>query len=107
METIISNTNPNKTTFYVEYLGYLVAHSEKLVESSIDNSSWKANITDTHFMGLYLPEDYYYDNATNLAACMGEQDVDMIHSILHCNQALKEKTKTKTTIKEKKETLLP
>ena len=90
VKTIISSTNRNKTTSYQEYLDYLVAHSKKLEESSIDYSGRKANIADTHFMELYLPEDSYYNDATNLAAYMGEQDIDMIHSMLQCNQALRE-----------------
>ena len=40
-------------------------------------------------MESYLPGDYYYNEANNLAAYMGEQDVDMIHSMLECNQALR------------------
>ena len=90
VKTTISSTNLNKTTTYKEYLRYLVSHSEKLEESSVDKSGCKANIADTHFMQLYLPEDSYYNEATNLVAYMGEQDVDMIHLMLQCNQALQE-----------------
>ena len=37
-----------------------------------------------------LPEYSYYDKATNLAAHMGERDVDMIQLMLECNQALRD-----------------
>lgn len=39
-------------------------------------------------MESYIPHDTHYEEATNLAAYMGERDVDMIKSILECNQAL-------------------
>ena len=71
-----------------EYLEYLLSHSKKLKESNTDNSGHKVNIADTHYIKSYLPEDLYYDKATNLAAYMDDQDVDMIHSMLECNQAL-------------------
>ena len=41
-------------------------------------------------MELYLPEDSYYVETTDLAAYMGEQDIDMIHSMLKCNQGLRD-----------------
>ena len=75
-------------------MDYLVSHSEKLEEVAADNSGLKVNVADTHFMESYLPGDSYYDESTNLAAymgnSMGEQDVNMIHSVLQCNQALRE-----------------
>ena len=91
VEIIVSHGSVLGTvTTYEKYLEYLLSHSKKLEESSIDNSCRKVNIADTHSMLLYIPEDSYYDEATDLATYMGGQDVDMIHSMLQCNQTLQE-----------------
>ena len=42
-------------------------------------------------MESYIPDDNHYKEATDLAAYMGEQDVDIIHSMLECNQALRDR----------------
>ena len=62
--------------------------SEKLEVGMNDTVHQKLNVVDTNFMQLYLPEDSYYDKAANLAAYMGERNVDMIQLVLECNQAL-------------------
>ena len=89
IETIIANGSQSGTAIpYEKYMDYLVSHSEKLEEGAADNSGLKVNVADSHFMDSYLPEDSYYDEATSLATYMGERDVDMIHSMLECNQVL-------------------
>ena len=87
-------------------MDYLVSHSEKLEEGAINNSNLKVNVADTNFIESYLPEDSYYDNATDLVASMGEimseQDVDIIHSVLLCNQVLQEgRPGPKTKLRQK------
>ena len=67
MKTIISHGSASGTvTIYGKYLEYLISHSEKLEESSIDNSGCKVNIADIHFMESYLHEDSYYNEAFNV-----------------------------------------
>ena len=46
------------------------------------------NVAETNFIEAYIPDDTSYEEGTNLAAYMGEQDVDMIQSMLECNKAL-------------------
>ena len=50
----------------------------------MENVKRKVNIADTsYYMDSYEPEDSYYDEASNLAAYMGERgDVDSIHNVL-------------------------
>ena len=69
---------------------YLVSHTEKLEESSIDNSGRKANEVQTSFLDSYIPDDSHYEEATDLTTYMGERNVDMIQSTLECYQALRE-----------------
>ena len=68
---------------------YLVSHSEALEVSNTthaNNSNRRVNVAD--FMDSYDQEDSYYDEATKLAAFMGERgDVDEIQRVLECNQA--------------------
>ena len=68
---------------------YLVSHSEALEVSNsnnANNSNRRVNVAD--FMDSYNQEDSYYDEATELAAFMGERgDVDEIQRFLECNQA--------------------
>ena len=90
VRTIISNTKPKTITTYKEYLGYLVSHSEILEESSVDNSGQRANVAETNIMDSYVPEDNHYDNTTELAAYIGELDVDMVQSTIECYHALQD-----------------
>lgn len=57
----------------------------------MDNSGRKANMAETNFMDLYILDDVCFDVATDLAAFMGELDVDMIHSTLEFHKILLEK----------------
>ena len=42
-------------------------------------------------MDSYSPEDVYHEEATDLAAFMGERgDVNLIHNVLQCSQALRD-----------------
>ena len=61
VETVIYNIKSNTTTSYEEYLDYLVAHSEKLEESSTDNLGQQANVAETYFMESYLPNNTHYE----------------------------------------------
>ena len=72
-------------------MDYLVSHLEKSEESAADNSGQRVKEAATNFMESYILNDTYYDEAIDLAAYMGEQDVDMIHSVLLCNQALQDR----------------
>ena len=90
VETIISNTKLNTTTSYEEYLDYFVSHSEKIEESGADKSGRRANVAETNFMESFVLDDTHYKEATDIAIYMGEQDVDMIHSMLEYNQALRD-----------------
>ena len=54
-------------------------------------------------MDFYLPVDPYYNEATDLAAFMGERgDVDLIHNMLQCSQVLRD-GKPKPRIKLRRE----
>ena len=63
---------------------------EKLEEGIKDNVHRKVDVVDTNFLQSYIPDDSHYNEATNLAAYMGEQDVDIFYSMLECNQALRD-----------------
>ena len=68
---------------------YLVSHSEVLEASNVNNTKRLVNVAD--FMDSYDQEDSYYDEATNLAAFMGERgDMDKIQMVLECNQACRD-----------------
>ena len=64
---------------------YLVAHSEKLEESSIDNSGQKVNIVEINLMYSYIPNNIHYEQATDLTAYMRERDFNMIQSTTECS----------------------
>ena len=77
---------------YEEYYAYLLKFSKK-VEAAIhdDTTGQKASSAKSDYLSPYSPDDDLYKNASDLKAYMGERgDVDMIHNILLCNQALKE-----------------
>ena len=47
-------------------------------------------MVDTYCMDSCLPHNPYYNEATSLAAFMGEKgDVNVIQNVLECNQALR------------------
>ena len=75
-------------TTYEEYLEYLVSHTEKLEESSIDNLGRNVNMVETNFMDSYIPDNTYYGEGTDLATYLGEREVDMNHSTLEHYQML-------------------
>ena len=77
---------------YEEYYAYLLKFSKK-VEAAINNDTTgqKANNAESDYLSPYSPDDDLYENASELKSYMGERgDVDMIHDILLCNQALNE-----------------
>ena len=39
------------------------------------NVTYKVNIADTYYMDSYSPEEAYYEEATDLAAFMGEREM--------------------------------
>ena len=55
-----------------------------------NNLGQKVNVAETNFMDSYILDDAHYDEATELVAYMGERDVNMVQSMLKCNQGLKE-----------------
>ena len=77
---------------YEEYWTYLVSVAKSLERGLKDNVHRKVNIAESsYYMDSYEPEDFYYDEATDLAAYMGERgDVDAIHNVLQYSQALRD-----------------
>ena len=93
VETIIANGSASITPIsYQKYVDYLGKHSEMLEEGTINNTNLKVNIADSlYYMDSYKPEDSYYDEATNLAAFMGERgDIDGLQHVLQCSKALRD-----------------
>ena len=92
VETIIANGNKAGTPIsYHTYMDYLVQHSDMLDEGALNNTTLKANKSQSNYMESYEPQDSYFDDATDLSAYMGEQtDVDELQHTLLCNQAMRE-----------------
>ena len=82
--------NPAPT--YDEFYAYLLKFAKKL-EASITNNTTnrKANSAKSSYLWSYLPSDDQYDDATEPFSYMGDRgDVDAIHDVLLCSQALKQ-----------------
>ena len=78
---------------YDEFYLYLLDFAKRLEASVSDNTtSRKANSAESHFLSQYAPSDDCFDDATDLSTFMADQgqDVDYIHHILQCNQAMKQ-----------------
>ena len=92
VETIIANGNQAGTPIsYKTYMDYLVQHSDMLDEGALNNTTLKANKSQSNYMESYEPQDLYFDDAADLSAYMGEQtDVDELQHTLLCNQAMRE-----------------
>ena len=92
-ETICQSQPPPTIPTYVEYFDYLMCHAKQLEASVTDNNtSRKANAAESDYLQPYSPSDAYYDDATDLSSYMIDRggDVDMIHDVLQCNQAMKQ-----------------
>ena len=77
---------------YEEYYAYLLQYSKK-VEAAIhdDTTGRKVNSAESDYLSPYSQDDDLYEKASELNSYMGERgDVDMIHDMLLCNQALNE-----------------
>ena len=77
---------------YDEFYAYLFKFAKKLEASITDNTtSRKANSAESSYLSPYSPSNDQYDDATELFSYMGDQgDVDAIHDVLLCSQALKQ-----------------
>ena len=90
-ETICQSQTPPTTPTYDEYFDYLMFHAKQLEASFIDNTTTrKVNSAKSDYLQLYTLSDAFYEDAIDLSSYMVNQDVDTIHNILQCNQALKE-----------------
>ena len=92
VENIIAKGSASGTAIlYQKYMDYLVTHSNRLEEGVINNNALKVNVVDTNCMDSYQPKDSCYDEATDLAAFMGERGVvDVIQNMLQCSQAFRD-----------------
>mmetsp|Transcript_41755 Transcript_41755/g.46613 ORF Transcript_41755/g.46613 Transcript_41755/m.46613 type:complete len:100 (+) Transcript_41755:154-453(+) len=78
---------------YDECYAYMLKFAKK-VEAAITNNttSRKANSTNSSYLSPYSPSDDQYEDTTELNSYMGEQgDVDVIHDVLLCSRAMKER----------------
>ena len=78
---------------YDEYYTYLLQYAKKLeVAAENNNPSLKANSYKTYYSTPYPPSDPFFSHGTDLSAYMSDQghDVDIIHDVLHCHQAIKQ-----------------
>ena len=102
VEQIFANKNTGIATTYEKYWDYLVSVSEKLEEGLKENVNQKVNIANTYYMDSYLPEESYYDEATNLAI------VDVIQNMLQCSQALRDaKPRPKLKLRRESQPIRP
>ena len=76
-----------------DYYTYLLQYAKKL-EVAVENitPSLKANSSKTEYLTPYLPLNPFCSHATNLSGYRSDRghDVDMIHDVLHCRQAMKQ-----------------
>ena len=90
-ETIHEALNKPAST-YQEFYAYLLKFAQKLEAAVTDNTtSRKANSAESSYLSPYSPSDEQYNDTTELLSYMEDQgDVEMIHDVLLCSQALKQ-----------------
>lgn len=85
VEQIFINKGTRTATTYEEYWDYLVSVWENLEKGIKDKVQRKANVADNlYYTDSYLPDDPYYDEASDLSAYMGNLcDIDAYN--IRCN----------------------
>ena len=75
---------------YDEYYKYLLVYAKKLEAAVEDNTPSQKKSSETDYLTPYSPSASCYSNATDLLAYMLDRgdDVDMIHDVLQCYQAM-------------------
>ena len=84
--------------------------SESLEKGIKDKVQRKVNVADnTYYMDSYLPDDPYYNEATDLSTYMGNLgDVDALQHTLQCNAAMREgKPMPKQKLRREKRPIQP